>query len=187
MKKTILAGLVLLLVASATAGVASAQANQTATATPSEQPDNSTLVTVGPLTKVTDWTYQERQERFRLVVQAKTPVLLTAQEGIPDDGSGAGSISFKRQSLAAGENIVFVDAPITDGTSTVVLSTPGGISNGRAAYIKHKSGSSFISGPYTGKDVRDAGLGSALGVVIAVLYQAVAAKVGASEKAERIA
>ncbi|MFC6976475.1 hypothetical protein ACFQL1_20240, partial [Halomicroarcula sp. GCM10025709] len=40
---------------------------------------------------------------------------------------------------------------------------------------------------WSGSDVRDAGLGGAIGVAFACLYYAVAAKIGAAERGERVA
>jgi len=81
-----------------------------------------------------------------------------------------------------------------DTTTTVRIPTPGGVSlwtqdsidAGRIHFLRKPSGGGLISGPYTANDVRDAGIGGALGVVIAVLYEAVSAKVGSAQRGERV-
>lgn len=83
-----------------------------------------------------------------------------------------------------------------DQTTTVRIASPGGVTiwtdesvnQGRFHYIRPGgSSSTFGTSTFTGSDVRNAGIGGALGVVIAVLYEAVSAKVGSSKRGERVA
>ncbi|WP_255318044.1 hypothetical protein [Halomicrobium sp. LC1Hm] len=100
----------------------------------------------------------------------------------PDTSSQSGSISFRS---------VVVEADTTTtvritSSSAVSMWTDDSLEREQAHYLRKQS-DFLISGPWTGSDVRDAALGGALGVVLAVLYEAVAAKVGATERGERVA
>lgn len=78
---------------------------------------------------------------------------------------------------------------------TITIPSPGGIvwvstatstRNGRFTRVK-TGGTTILGGPYDGNDVRDAGLGGALGVSIAILYEAVKAKNGKAHSPEQMA
>jgi len=100
----------------------------------------------------------------------------------PDTADTSGSISFRSV-------VVEEDTTTTvriASSSAVSMWTDDSLEREKAYYLRKQSGFP-VSGPWTGSDVRDAALGGALGVVLAVLYEAVAAKVGATQRGERVA
>lgn len=99
-----------------------------------------------------------------------------------DSDDSAGTLEFRAE-VVDKDKETLVRVPDTGG---VTMWTEASIAQNRFHYVKTGSGS-LISGPYSGSDVQTAGLFGALGVSIAVLYQAIAAKLGASEPARRVA
>lgn len=136
----------------------------TATETPTTDNSTATLV-IGPLAKVTKWTYRDGE--FTLRIESKAPTLLTISEA-PDTSRESGNGRLSRQRLASGENVVRFSTERTG--STIVLTTPGSIRSGEYAYISPDGGSgSFLSGPPRPADVRDGALGASIGTALAAL------------------
>jgi hypothetical protein len=145
----------------------------------SEPPSNeSALLVVDDELTVTELSYQGNELVIEFQADTFKTVSIAPQ---PESQEQAGSVS-SRSYL------------VDEGTTTVRVETPGGVSlwtdqsvaSGRIHFLR-KPSDSIISGPYTSDDVRNAGLGGGLGVVIAVLYEAVSAKIGAAERGERVA
>jgi len=173
------------------------EASPTATATPTSTPmatpepnppeDNtSAVVAIGPNTRITEWTY--RGGAFHLVVEADIPMRLTITEAVQQEGSGSGTITFTRRNLAAGTNEFRIPAELHNGEATITLSTSASEAQDTAAFLHYDGGgASLLSGPYDGSDVRDAGIGGALGTSLGALYVVARAKLGADQGGERLA
>jgi len=176
--------MILIVCSTALAGVSIAQqsAGNTATAAgpsgPSGGPSNYELV-IDDDVGVTDYHFENGEVVIDFYADEFKPVTISAT---PDTSDTSGSISFR--------TIVVEE----DTTTTVRIASSSAVSmwtddslDREKAYFLRKQSGFLISGPWTGSDVRDAALGGALGVVLAVLYEAVAAKVGATERGERVA
>lgn len=200
MKRIVLITLILSCIATPVAAQASNNSTTTATSTPTvtatptasptptDTPDDnsSTVVAIGPNTRVTSWSYGGGA--FHLTIEADIPVRLTISQAVQQDGSGAGSITYQRRNLASGRNEFRVPAPTKGGDATIILSTPASTANDRAAFIHHNgSGASLLSGPFDGSDVRDVGIGSSIGTALGALYVVARAKLGADQRGERLA
>ncbi|SDM46896.1 hypothetical protein SAMN04487949_1767 [Halogranum gelatinilyticum] len=187
--RTVLVVLFLALVATAPAA-AQESTTSTTTSTPNStvtsSPDQnaSTVQVIGPLTRITEWDYSDGT--FRLTIEAKAPTLLTVTEAVTSDSSGTGTGTLVRKRLSKGTNVVRIN--VQDSSNPALsLTTPGSIENNEYAWVKVETSSSLIGGPFDGTDVRDAAIGGALAIVIAVLDEAVAAKVGSNLGLERLA
>jgi len=195
MKLTRLLTLLVLIVSIAGAAApAAAQANNStpanastatsSTATP--PPTNATTeVVIGPLARVTSWSYADGT--FRLTIEAKAPTLLTISESPETQSSGSGTISFTRHRLSRGTNELTVPVSNPGSDATLILSTPGSVNRGEAAFIRHSSGSALVSGPFDGADVRNSALGAALAVALGALYQVVKNRYAVHDGMERVA
>lgn len=158
------------------------------TATPTDTPTNASapdgapsdaVLVVDEDVVVTDYRYADGQ----MIIEfwsAEYKIVTIAPS--PDAGSESGSIQF-REAVVDGSRTTTVTVSSAGG---VTLWTDDSLQKERFHYLR-KPSSFLITGPYDGSDVRDAGLGGALGVVIAVLYEAVAAKVGSAQRGERLA
>ena len=128
---------------------------------------------------VLDTEYNDGTFRIRVYSDAYTSLTLVA----PKESSGDhGTVEFRAEQLDS-ESIVdiYVTSP-----GPVTLWTENSRQEGRAAVVE-KPSQSVVDGPYDGADVRNAAAGGALGVALAVIYEAVAAKIGASDRMERFA
>jgi hypothetical protein len=170
--------LLLLLVSSiAYSSVAAAQSNSTQA--PAGSPDDLELV-IDEDTAVVSFDHANGEAVIEVYSTAYKPVSFAPEVS---DRSRTGTVQSQTRAVEA------------DQTTTVRIATPGGVTiwtdksvnNGQFHYIRPTGSSFVVSGPYSGSDVRDAGIGGALGVVIAVLYEAVSAKIGSSERGERVA
>jgi hypothetical protein len=159
-------------------GTSSAPDGQSGSLTSGPPSNESALLVVDDELTVTALSYQGNELVIEFHAETFKSVSIAPQ---PESREQAGSVS-SRAYL------------VEEGTTTVRVETPGGVSlwtdqsvaSGRIHFLR-KPSDSVISGPYTSDDVRNAGIGGGLGVVIAVLYEAVSAKVGASERGERVA
>lgn len=135
-----------------------------------------------PSVRIVEWDYNEDAKRFRIVFEADRPttVFITYTTSTDTEGVSRGTSTAKP--LAAGRTTVFQTVP----SGLVWLSTPRSQENDTFTELE-ADGSSLVSGPYDGSDVRDAGIGGALAVALAVLYEAVKAKAAARERGERVA
>jgi len=138
---------------------------------PTGGPDEFELV-VDEHVAVVDSSWNDGTFTLRIYADIHTSITLLAS---PAADSERGAVQFKHRVLRA------------DSTTVVRAQSPTGVSlwtdesaeNQRVVYLR-KPSQSIISGPYDGDDVRNAAIGAALGVAIAVLYEAVSAKIGAS-------
>jgi hypothetical protein len=123
--------------------------------------------------------YNDGTFKIRVYSDVYTTLTLVA----PKESSGDhASVEFRAEQLDQ-DNIVdiYVTSP-----GPVTLWTQASKDDGRAAVVE-KPSQSVVDGPYDGADVRNAAAGGALGVALAVIYEAVAAKIGASDRMERFA
>lgn len=176
--------LVMIACSTVLAGVTFGQQNAGNTATPagpsgpSGGPSNYELV-IDENVGVVDYHVEDGEFVIEFYSDEFKPVTISAA---PDTSSQSGSISFRSVVV---EKDTTTTVRITS-SSAVSMWTDDSLEREQAYYLRKQSGF-LISGPWTGSDVRDAALGGALGVVVAVLYEAVAAKVGATERGERVA
>ncbi|WP_367175465.1 hypothetical protein [Haloarcula rubripromontorii] len=177
--------LLLLLIVSCIALAAPAAAQETTNQTtstnvsaPAGAPSNVELV-VDENVVVTDYHYADGQLVIDFWSDEYTVVSIAPKV---DSGSDAGTMQF-RAAVVDADTTTTVRVPSSGG---VTLWTKQSIEQQRFHYLR-KPNTFLISGPWSGADVRNASLGSALGVVIAVLYEAVSAKVGAAQRGERLA
>lgn len=127
---------------------------------------------------VHSWEYNEGQFEIWFYSTEYKTVTIAAAPGATSD---QGTISFRSVVVDDGslsKATISADGPVT-------LWTEDSTAEGQAYYLKPKN--NIISGPYTGTDVRNAAIGGALAVIVAVLYEAVAAKIGATNRGERVA
>ena len=123
--------------------------------------------------------YNDGTFKIRVYADAYTSIQLVA----PKDTSGDhATVAFRTEQLDADK---IVDIYITSPGPVTVWSEDSR-EDGRAALVEKPSGG-IVDGPYTGADVRNAAAGGMAGVAIAVLYEVIAAKIGASDKFGRIA
>ncbi|MFC7077898.1 hypothetical protein [Haloarcula halophila] len=152
-------------------------ANGTANVTAPAQAPAAELVVDDDLV-VTDYRYQDGEMVITFWSSQYKAVNIAPAAG----QSSAGTVSFEAAVVDADrKTTVRVASP-----SGVTLWTDKSIENQRFHYLR-KPSTFFVSGPWSGSDVRDAGLGGAIGVAFACLYYAVAAKIGAAERGERVA
>jgi len=177
-----LVSIILIMIACSTvlAGVTFGQQNAGNTATPlgPSGPSNYELV-IDENVGVVDYHVEDGEFVIDFYSDEFKTVTISAA---PDTSSQSGSISFRSVVV---EKDTTTTVRITS-SSAVSMWTDDSLEREQAYYLRKQSGF-LISGPWTGSDVRDAALGGALGVVVAVLYEAVAAKVGATERGERVA
>ncbi|MDS0276450.1 hypothetical protein NDI85_01360 [Halomicroarcula sp. S1AR25-4] len=178
--------IILVLSSIAFAGVASAQQ---ATSTPTTTPSNSTVsapsgapdaeLVVDSDVVVTSYRYEDGE----MIIKFWSSEFKSISVAPRADSSESGTVTARAFVLDE------------DTITTVRIASPGGVSfwtaesmeqNNQWHYLR-KPSTFLITGPWSGSDVRDAGLGGALGVMIAVLYEAVSAKIGASQRGERLA
>ena len=137
-----------------------------------------------PDVSIRSWEYSDGTFTIEFVSTGYRPSLtITVPPKSDSEGSSAGTVITRE--LTRGTTVVTVDAP----SGAIWISTGASTSNGVYTELRADSSSGMvpISGPYDGSDVRDAGIGAALGVALGVLYQAVDAITGSSEQGERIA
>jgi cytoskeletal protein RodZ len=126
---------------------------------------------------ITHTAWSDGTFRLRIYADTYTSITLLAS---PDADSQQGTAEFESRVLRK------------DTTTTVRIDSNTGVTawtdesarDGRVVYLR-KPSQSIVSGPYDGTDVRNAGIGGAAGVAIAVLYEAVAAKLGAENRFQR--
>lgn len=178
MKNAILTLTVLLsLLLLASSGV-SAQSDSTNSTFAGPSADREFEMVIDDDVGVTSWSYDDGE--FVVWFYADSSKTVTVASN-PDSGSDQGSITFRSVAVkgeARTKMTVASDGPIT-------LWTEDSVEENQAYYLK--PGGDLVSGPYSGSDVRDAAVGGALAVVIAVLYEAVAAKISATNRGERVA
>lgn len=146
---------------------------------------SSTVQVVGPLVRIVDWEY--KNGAFVLELEAKAPALLTVTESIDNRGEGSGTFTVTRHRLASGRNSLTIPVAKVSGTASISLTTPGSLANNEGAYLKVRDSSPIIRGPFDGSDVTDAAIGGALAMLLAMVDEAVGAKLGVGKGIERVA
>lgn len=191
MKRILTLVMIVLCIASGSA-IATAQESTptttpTPTQTPSPEPQNQTAppgapddldLVVDRQVALVDWDYRDGE--FVLDVYASDYTTMTVAAS-PSTRSQSGSVNFESVVLEK-ETTTTVRIP---ASRAITFWTENSVEDGRAYFLRKKG--DLITGPYSGDDVRNAAIGGAFGVVIAVLYEAVSAKVGAAERGERLA
>lgn len=116
----------------------------------------------------------------------KSDAYLAVSLVAPTEASGeTGTSEFRTAWLDPGTTTrVTIPAP---PNSKVWLLSAGSRDAGKIHHVRTTPPSSLIGGPWTGTDVRDAALGGALAIVIAMLDEAIAAKIGLGNGIERLA
>jgi hypothetical protein len=178
--------LAVLLAALAVTATGGAVAQQNTTATPANT--TTTTETVDgtrfygdDAVRIVDWTYTDGT--FTITFHATREKLVTMTAAPAGSGEGSSPGNVKQVWIGEGRTTVQMNAP----TGDVWLSTSTSVANGRYTALSASKDNHLLAGPYTGSDVRNAGIGGALGVALAVLYEAVAAKIGTTERGERMA
>lgn len=161
-------------------GAAAAQEQTPANGTQFQGPDTDRelALVIDNEVAVQSWEYEENEFRLWFYSESYKTVTIAAA---PSGGSNSGSVRFQTVAVDKGSLThvtIASDGPIT-------LWTDASVEKNRAHYLKPQS--DIIGGPYSGDDVRNAAIGGALAVIIGVFYQAVAAKIGASNRGERVA
>jgi len=186
LKHTLIACLVLGLVVAPPAVAQSDEPTPT-TSTATSSPTNSTaasLLAVDRQTDLVDKQYNRNTGTLTLTFRSDryAPVSLLV---IEDTEASTGSATFAKRYLQPGETTeVQIEAP---PNTRVWVSTDLSQQNGVVHYVKTTEGSALISGPWTAADVRDAGLASASGVALMVLYRLVIERSAVNKDGERVA
>ncbi|WP_255151331.1 hypothetical protein [Halorarius halobius] len=190
--KRLLLALLLLLAATGTVAAQNGSNASTMTATdtisPTPTPTASNVTYEAdlygdPAVKIRKWRYHAGSSTFFVTFESEVPRLVTFTFTSSAGGEGVSKGSIIKKPIPRGVSTV----QVTISSGVVWISTPVSQSNGAFTQLEADTGSSLLAGPYDGSDVRDAGIGGALGVALAVLYEAVKAKTGANERGERLA
>lgn len=128
---------------------------------------------------ITEWRYQDGTFIIDFYAEDYTSLTMVAS---PSGSSDQGAVEYRGAVLDGGS----ITTVRIGSDSKVSMWTEASAENGRAVYLD-KPSTAFVSGPYDGTDVRNAAIGAALGVALAVLYEAVAAKLGSADGMERVA
>ncbi|MFA1612426.1 hypothetical protein [Halobellus rubicundus] len=162
---------------------AAAQSTETTPTTTSA--DNSTaLLQVDDYTTVVEKSYDRSTGVLTLTIESErfTSISLLA---VKQTDASSGSASFESTNIRPGQRVtVQIDAP---PNTRVWISSDRSRQNGVLHFIKTSEGSALISGPWTAADVRNAGLASAAGVALMVLYRLVLERSAVAKEGERVA
>ncbi|UVE49634.1 hypothetical protein KU306_12030 [Haloferax larsenii] len=166
---------------------ASAPTETTTAAAPSTASESSNETTYfgdvagDPLLRIVDAEYRDGTAIITLEADAPRLVTVTAPTGSTSAGVASGNIV--RRSVPEGRSTIRITSP----EPHVTLTTSTSISNNKYTEIRFEDGSSLISGPFTGKDVRDAAIGGALGTSFGALLIIVRRRFGLHRGMERVA
>jgi len=156
----------------------------TATPTPSSSTNATSILAVDEYTNLVDKSYDRNSGVLTLTFEADryAPISLLVVE---DTDASTGSATFREQYLQPNQRTeVRIEAP---PNSRVWISTDLSQQNGQIHFVKTSEGSALIGGPWTAADVRDAGLASAAGVALMVLYRLVRERSAVDKTGERVA
>lgn len=188
MVRTILVGLLLIgLLATPMAAVAQESPTSTPTATPTPGPADGdrpgeAQVFGDPAVYIESWSYSDGV--FRIVFNSsdyRPSLMLTAPVEHSQEGANRGAVVSRE--LLRGSTIVEIASP----TGEVSITTSTSIQAGVYTKLDADQGGALVAGPWDGTDVRDAGIGGALGVALAVVLGALSVVSGDSNEGERIA
>ncbi|UVE50595.1 hypothetical protein KU306_01435 [Haloferax larsenii] len=179
---TLVSCIALLLVATGTA-VAANNTTATATSTPANASKTPYFGDVAgdPAVRIVSAEYTDGTVVLELESDLPRTVTVTAPTG--SDSVGAASGNLASRSIPPGRTTIRIASP----EPRVTLVTSYSIENGKYTEIRLTSGSSLISGPFTGKDVRDATIGGALGTGFGALLIIVRRRFGLHRGMERVA
>ena len=172
--KFIILSIIVLLIASTGIAVA----DETATATPTSSSDTrrsdatpaseneSVLLVLDESTRLVSKSYDRETGTLSLVFYSDRyqSVSLVAPR---DTSSEQGTAAFVSQYLQP-EQKTTVTIQAQPG-SKVWITTDQSATNGELHWVEPTGGGSFIGGPWTGVDARDAGIGASLGTALAAL------------------
>jgi len=156
----------------------------TATPTPSSSTNATSILAIDERTDLVDKSYNRQTGVLTLTFKSDryAPVSLLV---IEETDASTGSAKFREAYLQPNqETKVQIQAP---PNSRVWISTDLSQQNGVVHFVKTTEGSALISGPWTAADVRDAGLASAAGVALMVLYRLVRERSAVDKTGERVA
>lgn len=162
---------------------ATSTSTATATPTPSSRSSNvSAVASIDRLTVVTDYF----MHRGDLVIKLYStgPNKLAITETTNEDG--AVQVRVRDHNVPRGHSRVRIDV-IDRQEPSVLITTRLSLMENTGTKVSIDNSESIIEGPYDETDVRDAGIGGALGVALAVLYEAVRVKFAARNRGERLA
>ncbi|WP_435065633.1 hypothetical protein [Halobaculum sp. EA56] len=188
MVRTILVGLLLIgLLATPLAAVAQESPTATPTAEPTSGPADGdrpgeAQVYGDDAVYIESWSYSDG--RFTIVFNSsayRPSLTLTAPVENSQRGSNRGAIV--QRELTRGSTTVEIAAP----TGEVIITTSTTVDAGVYTKLDADRGGDLVAGPFDGSDVRDAGIGGALGVALAVVLGALSVVSGDSNEGERIA
>jgi len=157
------------------------------TETPAQTPDgpdggpNETVLTLDESVAVTDWWYDHDSNEFVISFYADEYTAVTLV-GSPDSEAESGTLDFKGRALDKGK----VSVVRIQSETGVSFWTEKSAEDGRAGFLRAPQDNP-LGGPYDDQDVRNAAIGGSLGVALAVIFEAVAAKLAATDSVERVA
>jgi hypothetical protein len=159
--------------------LAPAAAAQAETQTPTSTPgaSESVALVIDEDVSLVSYDYADGEMILRLRSDEYKPVYVSP---MPETTAETGTNDAGASHVVDAGTVTTVRVRATGVTITTDDKAPG------FAWVQ-KPSSSLIAGPYTGTDVRDAGIGSAVAVAFAVLFTAVKAKVSGGKRGERVA
>lgn len=146
---------VVLLVSSAFAPIAIAQANETEDETEPER--DSIVAMIDDETAVAD--YRWNGERLILEIEAERSTQVNVVEAVPFESEGSTNIAIQSVRVTAGTTEIRI---VPEHHPAVIVSTAAGINDGRAAFINAESSRSYPDIPF-GMSVIFVGLAAAAG------------------------
>lgn len=161
----------------------------TTTPTPTASPTPARNITYAadlpgdPAVRIRDWTYLNKHNTFIITIESDVPRLVTLTYVSESSGDGASVGTIERKAITSGVTEIRATVP----SGVVWVATDTSQRNGKFLQLEADTGGSLIPEPYDASDVRDAGIGGALGALLALIYEAIVAKAGANEWGERLA
>lgn len=187
-KKLLILVLCCIALGSLVAPAAAQSTNSTATATATTSPSSSTnataILAVDKQTNLVDKSYNRDSGVLTLTLETDRYTSLSLLV-IEDTEATTGTATFVERNLDPGTTTeVQIEAP---PDSRVWISTDLSRQNGELHFVKTTDSGGLISGPWTGADVRDAGIGASVGVALMVLYRLVLEHSAVNKDGERVA
>jgi hypothetical protein len=181
--KSIIIGLLLVGCLLSGAALAQESPTTTSTATPANETGPTAVATVDKLTIITDY-YLNEDDDLVLEFYSEGGNTLSITETTSTDG--ATSVRVRQETTPRGSSKTTIDV-LDRSDPSVLITTRFSLQENRGTKISVESGQAIIGGPFDGTDVRDAGVGGALGVALVVVFSALTLVSGDSEEGERIA
>ena len=160
------------------AGIAAGQqtqgANETANANADGEPEKL-VEQVDEDVRVESYTYDEQNETFSILFSSSgdRTVDVTVTEVIDQRAGSSGTFGVEQFRIRPDERVeVEISARLTGGSAAVMIVTQKSLDAGRGTFLQYETSWSLISGAATWWLIRIAGVGGAIGVVVAVIYGA---------------